>query len=114
MKHKIAILIFSIAVVLLVLAIAIPNYVGSGVNPANICINNLRLIDAAKQQWAFDNNKTNGPVTWNDIQPYLNRVSSERTVGVPHCPKNGTYTLGNIEELPKCSIAKHSLNPNEQ
>ena len=113
MKHKIAI-VYLIVVVLLSLAISIPNYVGSRVNPANICIFNLRLIDAAKQEWASDNHKTNGPVTWNDIQPYLSRVSSKPIVGIPHCPKNGTYTLGNIEELPKCSIAKHSLNSNEQ
>ena len=64
------------------------------------CINHLRQIDAAKQQWALKNNKTNGPVTWNDVLPYMGRNTRK---AMPLCPQGGTYILGNIGDLPKCS-----------
>jgi hypothetical protein len=69
------------------------------------CINNLRQIDAAKQQWALENNKSMNVIpSWNDILPYLNRM--------PHCPEGGSYILGRVSELPKCSIGgpSHSLS----
>jgi hypothetical protein len=67
------------------------------------CINGLRQIDGAKEQWALDNHVKNGAiVTTNDIAPYG---------GIPVCPQGGTYTLGRVGELPKCSIGEsgHSL-----
>jgi hypothetical protein len=80
-------------------------------SPQNACINNLRYIDAAKQNWAIDNHKTNGPVSWNDILPYLATIQKEqsRKAGLPHCPSGGTYALGNLEEPPKCSIEAHVM-----
>ena len=42
----------------MMLAIAIPNFVKArDVSMQNACINNLRQIDAAKQQWALENGK---------------------------------------------------------
>ena len=40
----------------------------------NACINNLRLIDSAKQQWALENRKqaTDTP-TMDDLRPYIGR-----------------------------------------
>ena len=53
-------LIIWIAIVLLAVALSIPNYVGvRRISPMNACINNLRQIDSAKQQWALENHKTN-------------------------------------------------------
>src|SRR5580704_18275031 len=99
--------ICSVIVVWLLWALLVPNFVHEpNTSPQNACINNLRLIDGAKQAWALANNKTNGPVTWNDISPYLSRVSKGGTL---RCPSGGTYTLGNVEEAPKCSIAGHAL-----
>jgi len=45
-------------------------------NPANTCMINLWKIDAAKNQWALENNasSTNG-VNWSDVKPYLERGS---------------------------------------
>jgi hypothetical protein len=54
-----------------------------------------------KEQWAADHHRTNGPVTWNDLVPYLRKV--------PQCPKGGTYTLGDVGKLPTCSVVGHQI-----
>jgi hypothetical protein len=112
MKLKVILpIIFAIAILSL---ISIPTFVREPwTSPQNACYNNLRYIDVAKQTWGLENHKTNGPVSWSDIQPYLIKVLKEqgRKTEMPKCPEGGTYTLGNIEELPKCSIKGHSLMP---
>jgi hypothetical protein len=71
------------------------------------CINNLRQIDGAKQQWAQENpNLTNHTLLWSDIQPYLGRGIKGT---LPVCPQGGTYTLGKLGESPTCSYPKHVL-----
>jgi hypothetical protein len=87
----------------------VPNRSGSHTSPANVCINNLCQIEAAKNEWALVNEKTNGTVvTADDITPYivLNRYSK-----IPPCPSGGTYTIGGIGELPTCSIGTNSSQP---
>jgi len=94
--------------------IAIPNFVSRGHKPPrqrNYCINILRQIDAAKQQWALDNNETNLDtlITWNDVKSYLGR-NPMNTLDSIYCPEDKTrnasnsYTLGNLGSLPKCKI----------
>ncbi len=86
-------------------AIAIPNFVKARATAQeNMCINNLRQIDAAKQQWALEKNKTATDVpTADDILPYL--INSR----LPTCPAGGTYTIGAVGEKPTCSIPNHVL-----
>ncbi len=39
---------------------------------ANQCINNLRQIDAAINEWALETRKSNGAIpTWNDVKQYI-------------------------------------------
>jgi membrane protein involved in colicin uptake len=73
----------------------------------NACINNLRLIDAAKQQWALENKKlaTDTPEV-SDLQPYVGRGTNGE---MPSCPDGGTYTFGTIGERPVCTIPTHVL-----
>ena len=68
------------------------------------CINNLRQIDGAMQQWALENGKTaNAIPSLQDITPYLmNRV-------LPACPAGGRYTLNSLSAGPTCSIPGHAL-----
>ena len=70
----------------------------------NACINNLRQIDAAKQQWALENGKNAGDVpTAEDLKPFFKN-------GVfPTCPAGGTYTIGAVSNAPTCSIPGHKL-----
>jgi hypothetical protein len=67
------------------------------------CINKLRDIEAAKNQWASEKGKKNGDVpTAQDLRPYFKN-------GVfPTCPAAGTYTIGAIGNAPTCSIPSHS------
>ena len=70
----------------------------------NACINNLRQIDAAKNQFALENKKTNGDaVTEADIKPYLAGGN------LPKCPAGGKYVIGKVGENPTCSIDGHVL-----
>jgi len=72
----------------------------------NTCINNLRQIDAAKQQWALVNNKTDVDVpTAQDLQPYL------KGGVLPVCPGGGTYTINAVGLPPTCSVPGHVLPP---
>jgi outer membrane lipoprotein-sorting protein len=77
----------------------------------NACINNLRQIDAAKNEFALENKKTNGDtVTEDDLKPYIKLGANESSAnGFPTCPSGGKYTIGNIGEKPTCSTAGHFL-----
>jgi hypothetical protein len=70
----------------------------------NVCINNLRQIDAAKNQWALENNKTVGAIpTAQDLLPYFKD-------GIfPVCPSGGAYAINAVGEVPTCSIPGHVL-----
>src|SRR2546426_7626924 len=61
------------AAILLLAAIAIPNFTRARTTgQANAVMNNLRMLDSAKQQWALENKKsgTDEP-TLSDLTPYL-------------------------------------------
>jgi hypothetical protein len=66
-------ILFALFVIPLMMAIAIPNFVKArDTAMMNACINNLRLIDAAKNQWALEGSKKPGDVpTAQDLKPYL-------------------------------------------
>jgi hypothetical protein len=68
------------------------------------CINNLRLIDDAKQQWAVDLAQPDTAMpTVKDLQPYF------KDGGFPECPEGGIYTLNAVNQVPTCSIPGHTL-----
>ena len=83
-----------VAIIGLLAAIAIPNFLRArSTSQQNACINNLRQIDGATQQWALEKGKTTtdaAPVA-TDIQPYLGRGS---TGNLPWCPLDATHTFG--------------------
>jgi hypothetical protein len=70
---------------------------------ANICINNLRLIDAAKDQWAAAQQKPRGAILIAaDLLPYLPNNT------IPSCPAGGIYTLNPVGQAAICSIPGHT------
>jgi hypothetical protein len=87
------------------MAIAIPNFVKArDTAMMNACINNLRQIDAAKNQWALDSSKKPGDVpTAQDLKPYL------KNGVLPVCPSAGIYTIGAVSNAPTCSISGHQM-----
>ena len=92
-----------VAIIGLLAAIAIPNFVKARqTSQTNACINNLRIIDAAKQQWALEKGQvsTASPSS-SDIVPYLGRAGT----AMPTEPLNGSYTINAVSVVPYCSIA---------
>ena len=92
-----------VAIIGLLAAIAIPNFVRARqTSQTNACINNLRIIDAAKQQWALEKGQqTSATPTDTDIEPYLGRAGTT----MPSEPLNGTYSINALSVVPNCSLA---------
>lgn len=79
---------------------------GLAVIHQNACINNLRQIDGAKQQWALEKNKPDDAVpTVRNLLPYL------KDGAFPVCPDGGAYSINAVGELPTCSVPGHELRP---
>ena len=95
-----------VAIIGLLAAIGIPSFKKARDNARrSSCINNLRLIDSAKQQEAIkDNLNDSATITSGTIAPYM------KSNKFPTCPSGGTYTIGDIGTAPTCSIANHVLN----
>jgi prepilin-type N-terminal cleavage/methylation domain-containing protein len=100
-----------VAIIGLLAAIAIPNLIKSRVtSQTNVCIDNLRMLDASKQQWALQFGEVSTAVPQGtDIQPYLGRGNGE----LPLCPIDPnappafttSYQLQNCQTTPVCLIA---------
>ena len=103
-KNPIAV-VLALAVVL-VAASVLPAWIRARNTPSrNPCINNLRQLDGAKQQWALENRITSNAAPAMDvIQPYLKNSLA--------CPQGGVYSPGRLDEPPKCSIGgpSHTLS----
>jgi hypothetical protein len=99
-------IVLAITIIPLMLAIAIPNFVRAReAAQMNACINNLRQIDGAKQEWALENNKKGSDTpTQADLVRFINKNGP-----FPVCPAGGTYTIGAVSNAPTCSIPKHKL-----
>jgi len=101
-----------VAIIGLLAAIAIPNFVRARESAqTNACINNLRQIDGAKQQWALETRQQgNASPTLNDIDDYLGRGTVQAAAMA--CPSGGTvgtdfassYTIDIVTNPPSCKI----------
>ena len=91
-------------VIVLLLAIAIPNFLRPRVTLSeNACANNLRWIQEAKVKWARDMKKTKTAVpTEDDLTPVLKVLGAGDSF--PRCPAGGTYTIGPVGDPVKCSV----------
>ena len=89
----------------LLACIAIPNWVHARTNSqTNTCINNLRQIDAAKQQWAMETKQaTNATPLFTDISPYLKAVVMCPSGG-PNVTFGTSYTIGDVATKPACQL----------
>lgn len=70
---------------------------------ANQCINNLRQIDAAANQFALERGKRTGdPINFpTDLTPY---IRLDRNGKIPACPLGGDYSLKSVGEMPTCAL----------
>lgn len=102
-----------VAIIGLLAAIAIPNFVKArATSQQNACINNLRQIDSAVQQWALEKGKSENDAIASgdeaDIWAYIKGGSAKCV-----CPLGQTaYALpNNVSNAPVCPVspATHSL-----
>ncbi|HEU6449586.1 MAG TPA: type II secretion system protein [Verrucomicrobiae bacterium] len=93
-----------VAIIGLLAAIAIPNFVKArATSQANACINNLRQIDAAAQQFALEQHKKTGDsITYpDDLSPYI-KLNKDNSI--PPCPAGGSYSDDAVGDNPACSL----------
>ena len=98
-----------VAIIGLLAAIAIPNFVRARENAQlNSILNNLRILDGAKDQWALEQKQGTGSTpVWSDLGPYLKGGTIKGVVGETYTietvgtnayakagVKLGTYTAG--------------------
>ena len=85
-----------VGIIGLLAAIAVPSMVRARTqSQTNACINNLRQIDDASQEWALDNRQApDAAVLFTDIQPYLKSAVI--------CPAAGPANLSHSYTLTHC------------
>jgi hypothetical protein len=75
-----------------------------------MCINNLRQIDAAANQFVLAHHLTNGDhINFpNDLTNYIKLNSAGK---IPSCPSGGTYSLDKVGQPPTCSLGTSVTPP---
>ncbi len=103
-----------VGIIGLLVAIVLPNFIKSrATSQQNACINNLRQINSAVEQWAMETGQAAGsppPDLGTDLTPYIQLNSNS---SIPNCPAGGTYTIYNISAVPQvtCSLSTLASNP---
>jgi prepilin-type N-terminal cleavage/methylation domain-containing protein len=113
-----------VAIIGLLAAIAIPNFVRArSTSQANSCINNMRQIDGAVQQYALEQNKKTGDAApgWaKGVAPVTgvaDYIKLNKNSVVPGCPlgdptKDGdSLTIATIGAIPQVTCANATLVP---
>ena len=103
-----------VAIIGLIATIALPEFLKpKDKTRGNLCIYNLKQIDGAKEQWAFENNKYFGKTPKaSDLNPYISS-GTDRI----HCPVDkkrsfkSSYKINKITKPPSCKIlpAEHQV-----
>lgn len=96
-----------VAIIGLLAAIAIPSFMKARTtSQQKACINNLRQIEAGKEQWALAEKKAQGDTAdFTAVNLYMKTV--------PSCPASGTYAYLTIGTDATCTITDplvHKLN----
>ena len=88
-----------VAIIALLAAIAVPNFLRSRRRAqATQVLQDLRLIDAAVDQYAIENNKSGGAsVSWTDVRNYLKTGSRLETSGTATAAAD---IIGNAINIP--------------
>ncbi|HEV2394358.1 MAG TPA: prepilin-type N-terminal cleavage/methylation domain-containing protein [Verrucomicrobiae bacterium] len=95
-----------VAIIGLLAAIAIPNYVKARTNAQrNSCISNLREIEGATQIWALEQKAASTAVVqYSDISSYLKRAVNCPAAGTD-TSFSGSYSINGVTDAPTCNIS---------
>ena len=102
-----------VAIIGLLAAIAIPNFIKArATSQQNACINNLRQIDGAINEWALETGQSNG-ATVSGVSVVSAYIKLNSAGSVPGCPAGGTYSTSTVGASPqvKCSLSSLTTSP---
>ena len=96
-----------VAIIGLLATIAIPNFVRARLKAQQTtCIQNLKQIDGAKQQWALESKaKPDSTPNLQNIQIYMGRGTASTAPVCPADPGNSfesSYDVGKLDVPPTC------------
>ncbi len=104
-----------VAIIALLAAIAVPNFLRARKrSQATRCLEDLRIIDSACDQYAIENNKGTGDsVNWTDIQAYLKTGSvlynsNGTDLFGDFYGSSGAFSVDNIPKLSSTTFNKLS------
>ena len=94
-----------VALIGLLATIATPTWVRARTSSqTNTCINNLRQIEGAKQQWALETKEsTNAQPAYSDISGYLKHAVSCPSAGTD-TSFGGSYEINDVSTPANCKI----------
>jgi len=101
-----------VAIIGLLAAIAIPSFVKARAeSQAKACINNLRIMDSAKEQAAMAAGWADTTAVGTGSAEETNVLSYVKGNATPSCPANGTYAWNAIGTDPACDLGSigHTL-----
>ncbi|MDH4389567.1 MAG: prepilin-type N-terminal cleavage/methylation domain-containing protein [Fimbriimonas sp.] len=91
-----------VLIVAVLSGIAIPNFIKTRTTARQkTCINNMKQIESAKEQWAMDKKKAAGDAcAMSDLAGMGNYLHN-----TPVCPGGGTYSVNTVAAQPSCSLS---------
>jgi len=100
-----------VAIIGMLAAIAIPNFVKArNTAQANACINNMRQIDSAIQQWALEKGKKDSdPIDTTGADGVQTYIKGQK---MPTCPAGGDYSVpGPVSATPSVTCPNAGSKP---
>ena len=98
-----------VAIIGLLAAIAIPNFIKArATSQQNACINNLKQISGAIDEWALETGQSSGANVAN-VMTVSAYIKMNANSSVPSCPASGTYTTATVGATPEVSCSLSSL-----
>lgn len=91
--------------------LAIPNFIKARATSADgACINRLREIGAAANQFALEHHKAIGDAINfpDDLTPYIKLTHEGK---IRPCPQGGTYHMDKVGDRPTCSLGSTVTPP---
>jgi prepilin-type N-terminal cleavage/methylation domain-containing protein len=90
----------------ILMSIAVPNFIRAReTSRASVCIQNLKQIFSAKEQWAMDNKADNGAT----VAMTVLFGTGTYMKNSPACPSGGTYTVQPVGTNPSCDKSLHVM-----
>jgi prepilin-type N-terminal cleavage/methylation domain-containing protein len=99
-----------VAIIGLLAAIAIPNFIKArATSQQNACINNLKQISGAIDEWALETGQSSGASVASvaTVSAYIKMNANN---SVPGCPAGGTYTTTSVGTVPEVTCSLSTLS----